>query len=193
MSRIGFILLAICVSRAAAQTPRSRLGSSLHARDLKGPAHIPRADTDHTLVWEFGAAADWEPADGSVHPGGTVALELTPIEDRLELECGMTALAANGGVEMPVDVLFKKPWRLSPQFEFMIGAGPEIVQAFGPNHATFWGGEVVLDFMFWPRANIGWYVERRHRTVRIPTHGAPTHPTPRPYGIFAGSGASPAR
>lgn len=158
MSRNGFVLLAICVP-AAAQTPRLSLGSFLSARHLETPAQTPRADPDHTVVWEFGAAADWEPAEGSVQKGGTFALEFTPIEDRLELECGLTVLAANGGVEVPVDVLFKKPWRLSPQFEFMIGAGPEIVHAFGPNHATLWGGEAVLDFMFWPRRNIGWYVE----------------------------------
>jgi hypothetical protein len=159
MTRSGFILLAICVSRAAAQTPRSGVGSAPSARDLKGPGQRPRADHDHALILEFGAAADWEPTEGSVHKGGTFALEMTPIEGRLELECGITALAANGGVDVPVDVLFKKPWRLSPQVEFMIGAGPEIVHAFGPNHATFWGGEAVLDFMFWPRKNIGWYIE----------------------------------
>jgi hypothetical protein len=160
MSRSGFILLlAICVSRAAAQTPRLRLWSPASVRDRTGPPPTARTDTDHAFVLEFGAAGDWEPAEGSVHRGGTFALEFTPIEGRLELECGVAALAANGGVEMPVDVLFKKPWRLSPQFEFMIGAGPEIVQAFGPNHATFWGGEAALDFMVWPRENVGWYVE----------------------------------
>jgi hypothetical protein len=159
MSRNGFILLAVCVSQAAAQTPRSSLWSSASARVLTGPAPTARTDTDHALILEFGAAADWEPAAGSVHKGGTFALEFTPIEGRLELEFGITALAVNGGVEMPVDVLFKKPWRLSPQFEFMIGAGPELVHAFGANHATFWGGQAVLDFMVWPRKNVGWYVE----------------------------------
>jgi hypothetical protein len=29
----------------------------------------------------------------------------------------------------------------------------------GPDHNTFWGGSSVLDFMFWPKKNIGWYVE----------------------------------
>jgi hypothetical protein len=146
-------VLAICVPGAAAQTPRSSLGFSASAQDFKGPAWAHRADHDHTFILEFGAAADWEPADGSIHKGGTFALEFTPIEGKLELECGITALAANGGVEVPVDVLFKKPWRLSPQFEFMIGAGPEIVHAFGPNHATFWGAQAVLDFMVWPPGN----------------------------------------
>jgi hypothetical protein len=71
----------------------------------------------------------------------------------------VTAVAADGSVEIPVDVLFKKPWKFSDQFEFMIGAGPEIVRAGGKSSATFPGVEAVLDFMFWPRKNVGWYVE----------------------------------
>lgn len=184
MRRSSVIRLAICVHGAAAQTPRLSLGSFASARALKGPAPTPHADKDHTLVWEFGAAGDWEPAEGSVHKGGTFAPELTPIEGWLELECGITALAANGGVEMPVDVLLKKPWRLSPRFEFMIGAGPELVHAFGPNRATFWGGEAVLDFMFWPRTNIGWYVEPGYEiTFRA---GTPHHGVALAAGLLIG-------
>lgn len=116
-------------------------------------------DEDHAVVLEIGAVVDWERAERTVHGGGTFAFEVTPIENRLELEIGISAIPSDGGVEMPLDVLFKKPWRFSPQFEFMIGAGPEIVHSFGPNRGTFWGVEAVLDFMCWPRKNIGWYVE----------------------------------
>jgi hypothetical protein len=116
------------------------------------------ADDDHALILELGAAGDWSPAEG-FHPGATFAVEVTPIEHWLELEIGFTAIRAGKSIEMPVDVLFKKPWRFSPQFEFMIGVGPEIVHATGPNHATFWGLSSVLDFMFWPRKNVGWYAE----------------------------------
>jgi hypothetical protein len=134
------------------------LQSGAVAQDLKGAAK-PVVDEDHAVVFEIGAVVDWERGESEVHSGGTFAFEVTPVENRLELEIGITAVPADGGVEMPVDVLFKKPWRFSPQFEFMIGAGPEIVHAFGPDHGTFWGVEAVLDFMFWPRKNIGWYLE----------------------------------
>src|SRR5438445_2564785 len=60
--------------------------------------------------------------------------------------------------EMPVDVLYKKPWRFSPRFEFMIGADPEMIHESGPDHGTFWGISSVLDFMFWPKKNAGWYL-----------------------------------
>jgi hypothetical protein len=116
------------------------------------------AQDDHALILEFGAAGDRSRAEG-FHPGGTFAFEVTPIENWLELEIGFTAIRADASTEMPVDVLFKKPWRFSPQFEFMAGIGPEIVHATGAHHETFWGLSSVLDFMFWPRQNVGWYVE----------------------------------
>jgi len=119
----------------------------------------PPVDEDHAVVLELGAAMDYERAERAVHGGGTFAFEVTPIENVLELEIGITAIHADGGVEVPLDLLFKKPWRFSPKFEFMIGAGPELVHSFGPDHGTFWGVEGVLDFMIWPTRNIGWYVE----------------------------------
>jgi hypothetical protein len=94
---------------------------------------------DHAIVFEFGATADCERQEHSVHTGGTFAFEVTPVENILDLEIGITALAANGGIEMPVDVLFKKPWRPLRRFEFMLGAGLEIVHASGTDRATFWG------------------------------------------------------
>jgi hypothetical protein len=128
------------------------------AQDVKDRV-TPVADEDHAVVLEFGGELDWEPAEVGVHAGGTFALEVTPVENVLELEVGVAAVRTDGGVEMPLDILFKKPWRFSPKFKFMIGAGPEVVHSFGPDHGTFWGLEAVLDFMFWPRKNIGWYVE----------------------------------
>ena len=119
----------------------------------------PVVGEDHAVVLELGAVADYERAERAVHGGGTFAFEVTPIENVLELEIGIAAIHADGGVEVPLDLLFKKPWRFSPKFEFMIGAGPELVHSFGPDHATFWGVEGVLDFMIWPTRNIGWYVE----------------------------------
>jgi hypothetical protein len=160
----------ICVRRASACKSWSAtvllgivvasLASSGAAHDLElEPQEITAHDPDdHTVVLELGAAGDWSRAEG-FHPGGTFAIEVTPIEHWLELEIGFTAIRAGASTELPIDVLFKKPWRFSPQFEFMIGAGPEIVHATGSHSATFWGLSSVLDFMFWPRKNVGWYVE----------------------------------
>jgi hypothetical protein len=72
---------------------------------------------------------------------------------------GLTAIRSPGVTELPIDVLFKKSWRLSPQVEFMVGGGPELIHATGPEHGTFWGLESVVDFMFWQWKDVGWYVE----------------------------------
>ena len=84
---------------------------------------------------------------------------MTPIEHWLELEVGFTAISGDGTTEMPVSVLLKKPWQISRSFEFMIGVGPELVYSAGRERGTSWGVSSVLDFMFWPRRNVGWYVE----------------------------------
>jgi hypothetical protein len=132
------------------------------------------ADDDHAIVFELGAAADWSPTEGS-HPGATVAFEVTPIERWLEVEVGFTTIHDAGGTEMPIDVLFKKPWRFSPRFEFMVGLGPELIHTTGSRDATYWGLSSVLDFMFWPTKNVGWYLEPGYELTRpggVSHHGA---------------------
>jgi len=131
--------------------------SAARARESKCD-DVPREEDDHAVVYELGVAGEWERAS-AIHTGGTLAFEVTPIEHWLELEVGVAAIKTDDGVEMPVDLLFKKPWRLSRQVEFMVGVGPELVHAFGSNAGTFLGLEGVVDVMFWRRKNLGWYVE----------------------------------
>jgi hypothetical protein len=126
--------------------------------DMAG-AHEER-DADHGLILEIGTAGEW-PLNGE-HPnfGGTIAAEVTPIEDWLELEFGLSTLATAGHTELSGDVLFKKPFRLSPTVEFMIGAGPSLSQTLnGPERGTSVSAEFALDFMFWPTKDVGWYLE----------------------------------
>jgi len=84
---------------------------------------------------------------------------VTPVEHWLELEIGVTAIRSDRSTEVPVDLLLKKPWQFSLAFEFMIGIGPELVHATGSERGNFWGVNSILDFMFWPRRNVGWYFE----------------------------------
>jgi hypothetical protein len=125
----------------------------------------PSSDRDHAVVLELGAAASHTLGERSSHAGATVAAEVTPIENWLELEFGVTGIAAEGGTELSADLLFKKPWRLSPRAELMAGIGPEVVHSTASGRGTFPGGEAVLDFMYWPRKNLGWYVEPAYDLV----------------------------
>src|SRR5579864_8467140 len=57
--------------------------------------------------------------------GPTVAVEFTPIENWLELEAGVTPLFRRHSTEWSTDLLFRKPWTLSPKMEFILGVSPE--------------------------------------------------------------------
>ncbi len=118
------------------------------------------SDKEHSFVLEIGSAGELSLNEPSSQFGGTLAVETTPVEQWLELESGVTALKASDHTEVGLDLLFKKPYRLSRTAEFMIGLGPEVVHNFGGNEpTTSYDMEFILDFMFWPKTNVGWYVE----------------------------------
>jgi hypothetical protein len=127
-----------------------------------GNVFAQSVDKEPAAVVELGGAVDSNVKGSGSSVGPTVAVEVTPIENWLELEVGVTSLFARHSTEWNVDLLFKKPWTLSKKVEFMLGVGPEWV------HTTQYSmtrnsvsGEGVLDFMFWPSAKqrFGWYLE----------------------------------
>jgi hypothetical protein len=121
--------------------------------------HAYAEDREHALVLEIGPAGEW-PFSDKPNFGGTFAVEATPIENWLEIEIGMTMLSTSGRSEWSGDLLFKKPFRISPEFEFMVGAGPSIGKTLnGPDRDTDVSATFALDFMFWPTKNLGWFVE----------------------------------
>jgi hypothetical protein len=116
-------------------------------------------DREHVVVVGVGGASELEVTGGSVHVGANVMVEWEAVENWLELEVGVSALATASGVDVPVDVLFKKPFRLTPVVELMVGAGPEMIWVGDERRAHF-GAEVALDIMFWPwNRRVGLWVE----------------------------------
>jgi hypothetical protein len=130
----------------------------LLAPQARGQAAPAQAD-DHRAVIEVGLAGERGLTGSTSSAGGTVAVEFTPIEDWLEMETGITMLRGGGRNEIAVDLLFKKPWRLSATSEFMAGLGPEVSHHFGAGAGTSVATEVIGDWMFWPTKNVGWYLE----------------------------------
>lgn len=103
--------------------PGGIASSSAHAQAVSAVAE------DHAVVFELGWAAQWSPGEGAQSKGATFAFEVTPIENWLEIEVGVSAIRADSGTEIPIDVLFKKPWTVSPQFEVMVGS---VLSGFTP-------------------------------------------------------------
>jgi hypothetical protein len=123
-----------------------------HEHEASGP--------EHRFILEIGGAGEWPLNGERPNFGGTIAGEVEPIENWLELEFGFTTLATAGHTELSGDLLFKKPFRLSPSAEFMVGLGPSFSRSLnGPERGNSWSVEFALDWMFWPTKNLGWFIE----------------------------------
>jgi hypothetical protein len=131
------------------------------AEDGKASAQSSGEGIEHTIIVGVGGAAELELRRGALHPGGNVMIEWDAVENWLELEVGASALSADSGVEVPIDLLVKKPFRLARWAEFMVAIGPEVIAVSNPTtKSTYFGGEAALDFMFWPWGRrVGLWVE----------------------------------
>jgi hypothetical protein len=120
-------------------------------------------DKDPVAIVELGGAAGWSLSNSRASFGADAAVEVTPIENWLEIEAGVTPLfSRHHATEWDTDLLFKKPWTLSRKAELMAGVGPERVHTRVPGmSANSIAGEAVLDFMFWPggKHKFGWFLE----------------------------------
>ena len=131
---------------------------------LSTPAFAQSDDQEQepVAVLEIGGVPDWSLTGPGSSVGPTLAVEMTPVKNLLEVETGITSLFGRHSTEWSADFLFKKPWDLTRTMEFMAGIGPEWVHTraggAGKNSVA---GEAVLDFMFWTsvRHKIGWYFE----------------------------------
>jgi hypothetical protein len=127
---------------------------------------------DRSLVLKLGPAFERSLQDRTTTFGGSVAVEGTLIENWLEVEIGATRLASGGRRADSIEVLFKKPFRLSPSVEFMIGLGPEVGRTFSAGT----GGksrslQYAADLMIWQSKKIGWYVESSYGYGVGPSRG----------------------
>ena len=119
-------------------------------------------DKDPLAILELGAATSWNFSGGAAAFAPNLAAEITPIENWLELEAGVSPFYTRTSTEWDTDLLFKKPWTLSRKAEFMLGIGPEWVhlRQNGKSSDSI-AGEVAGDFMFWPNGKhrFGWFLE----------------------------------
>jgi hypothetical protein len=128
------------------------------------PGHRQEASAvkEPVAILELGAATNWNFSGGAATFAPNLAAEITPIENWLEIEAGVSPFYTRKSTEWDIDLLFKKPWTISRKAEFMLGAGPQWAH-FSQNGKTTnsMAGEVAGDFMFWPtgRHRFGWFLE----------------------------------
>jgi len=145
-----FVFLAVpSYGQTTAQAPSSSVPAA-------------RGNGDPKAIFELGAATSWNLNGGEATFAPNLAAEITPIEDWLELEAGVSPFYNHKSQEWDTDLLFKKPWTISRKAEFMLGIGPEwICSKRNGRWKNSIAGEIAADFMFWPtgRHHVGWYLE----------------------------------
>jgi hypothetical protein len=141
------------------------LCQSCHGQAALGHAghsqHVDEPD-DPRAILEIGTATSWNTTGGAVTFAPNLAAEITPIENWLELEAGVSPFYTRNSTEWDTDLLFKKPWAISRTTDFMLNIGPEWVYLKRNGKTTnFVAGELAGDFMFWPtgKHRIGWFLE----------------------------------
>lgn len=153
-----FTLAGACLFLHFCLPVRGQVPSSVpssHPREASG-------DKDPIAILEIGAATNWNFSGGAAAFAPNLAAEVTPIENWLELEGGVSPFYARNSTEWDTDLLFKKPWTLSRKSEFMLGVGPQWVHLEQNGRVTnSIAGELAGDFMFWPtgKHRFGWYLE----------------------------------
>jgi hypothetical protein len=127
-----------------------------------GQPQMANEDKEPKAILELGAATSWNFSGGAATFAPNLAAEITPIENWLEIEAGVSPFYTHSSTEWDTDLLFKKPWTLSRTAEFMLGVGPEWVYLNqNGKTANSIAGELAGDFMFWPtgKHRLGWYLE----------------------------------
>jgi hypothetical protein len=117
---------------------------------------------DPLAIVELGAATSWNLSGGAATFAPNLAAEVTPIENWLEIEAGVSPFYTRKSTEWDTDLLFKKPWTISRKAEFMLGVGPEWVHLRQKGKVTnSVSGEIAGDFMFWlaGKHRFGWFFE----------------------------------
>jgi hypothetical protein len=129
---------------------------------ISRPSLDASEEKDPAAILEIGASTSWNVTGGAATFAPNFAVETTPIENWLELEAGVSPFYTRNATEWDTDLLFKKPWTISPKAEFMLGIGPQWVYLRQNGKTTnSIAGEVAGDFMFWPahKHRFGWFLE----------------------------------
>jgi len=109
----AFTLTGACLFLFLCPPARGQTSSNASFGDPQKAAE----DKDPIAIVELGAATSWNLNGGAATFAPNLAAEVTPIENWLELEVGVSPFYTHKSTEWDTDLLFKKPWTMSRKAE----------------------------------------------------------------------------
>lgn len=105
----------------------------------------------------FGTAVIELPSTGGSdsHFGGGVFAELPILHHMFEVELAGALLANHGYVDVPVDLVLKKPFELDCGLVPFVGIGPAMVASTVPDSSVHFGGTGVVGSYYWFTPQMG--------------------------------------
>jgi hypothetical protein len=126
----------------------------------------PETAEHRDVVLEVAPAGEWElGGDGKTSFGPSFALAVTPIEHQLEVEFGLTPMIDHGSADWEGEIVFKKPFELTKNWELLVGAGPQWAM---PSNS--FGAIAKLDLVYWKTSQVGLFVEPSYSYAFTPGH-----------------------
>ncbi len=102
----------------------------------------------------------------TAHVGVGAFFEMLVIPNWLEIELSTRVLSAETGVELPIELLFKKPFHLTHWFHPFIGIGPALVPAFlEEGNSVHGGGASTIGAYFWLTSDLALLAEFNYNLI----------------------------
>lgn len=102
-------------------------------------------------------------------PGYGVSVVVPVIPHQLEIEGIFHSLFPEGGVEFPIDVLIRKPFRVAPRFEPYIGLGGTVVPFREEEESGVrFGVATAAGADFWIQRHVGFFAEFNYNLLFPP-------------------------
>ena len=164
LSVVSIVLLASLIRQPIALAEESAGESKSEKKEAEPKEE--KEEEENKIVVGIGGAGEYAFKENSIAPGGNIMFEASLIEGWLTLGLSVSALKGAEGAEVPIDLLIKKPFKLAPAVEMIVGIGPEFLYvstAEGPN--VFVGGELAVGFLFWPSKHVGFWIEPAYDLV----------------------------
>jgi hypothetical protein len=128
--------------------------------------HGPHAHREFFVGAHFAALGSFKGDEKESHLGLGGFFEVSAIHNWLEIEFGLRMLSGKDGVEIPLDLVFKKPFHLNSWIHPYVGLGPTVLLTPGSSEsAAHLGLATAVGSYFWLTRHTGLTAELNYNLI----------------------------